>query len=274
MGLGRAISNWFKSLMALFTGKVDGAREGLDTNPTVIRAKYDEIIREKMKSIHQYKKAVAALVAQEEKKIQTVKRLSSEVQKLEALKAGAASKAKAVVAKLKGEGQSMDQIKANADYRRCLSAFNDFNSSLSEKQSHIEELEADVGEYVKSISEHKVQLKGLMRSIDELKSESSEAVAEILTAKEEKEISDLISGISVASHNEELQRLREIRGKAKAEARISKEVAGTTAAQEEAEFLEYARQSEASDEFDALIGLSESEAPAGEDFLGDDRLPE
>jgi len=274
MGLGRAISNWFKSLMALFTGKVDGAREGLDTNPTVIKAKYDEIIREKMKSIHQYKKAVAALVAQEEKKVQTVKRLSSEVQKLEALKAGAASKAKAVVAKLKGEGQSMDQIKANADYRRCLSAFNDFNSSLSEKQSHIEELEADVGEYVKSISDHKVQLKGLMRSIEDLKSESSEAVAEILTAKEEKEISDLISGISVEAHNEELQRLREIRGKAKAEARISKEVAGTTAAQEEAEFLEYARQSEASDEFDALIGLSESEAPAGEDFLGDDRLPE
>jgi len=273
MGLGRAISNWFKSIMALFTGKVDKAREGLDHNPTVIKAKYDDIIREKMKSIHQYKKAVAALVAQEEKKLQRVKMLSSEVEKLEALKAGAASKAKQVVAKLKREGKTMEQIKADTDYRRCLSAFNDFNSTLSEKKTHIAELEEDVGAYVKSISDHKVQLKELMRSIDTLKNESSEAVAEILTAKEEKEISDLISGISVESHNEELQRLRDIRAKAKAEARVSKEVAGTTAAKEEAEFLEYARQSEASDEFDALIGLADSEEVSPDDFL-DDKLPE
>ena len=273
MGLFRSVGNWFKSLFALFTGKVDSAREGLDTNPTVIKAKYDEIIRDKLKSVQQYKKAVAALVAQEEKKLQQVKTLSGDVERLENLKAGAAAKAKQVVAKLKGEGAVMAAIKNDPDYKRCLAAFNDFSSTLEEKKSHIEGLESDIGEYQKSVADHKVQLKGLMRGIEDLKSEASEAVADILTSKEEKEISDLLSGISTEGHNEELQRLRELRGKAKAEARISKEVAGVSAASEEEEFLDFARSSESSDEFDALIGLGEEAASTTTDIY-DDKLPE
>ena len=49
------------------------------------------------------------------------------------------------------------------------------------------------------------------------------------------------------------------------EARISKELAGTNTMTQEAEFLEYARQSEASSEFDQLIGLAEAaETPVQE----------
>lgn len=274
MGIARSIGNWFKSLMALFTGKVDGAREGLDSNPTVVKAKYDEIIRDKMKSVQQYKKAVASLVAQEEKKLQQVKQLSADTERLENLKAGAAAKAKQVVAQLKGAGKSMDQIKGDSDYKRCLAAFNDFSSTLEEKKSHIEDLEGDIAEYQRGIGDHKVQLKSLMRGIEDLKSEASEAVADILTSKEEKEISDLLSGISTEGHNEELQRLRELRGKAKAEARISKEVAGVNNASEEAEFLDFARSNEASDEFDALIGLAEESSTETSGDIYDNKLPE
>ena len=47
----------------------------------------------------------------------------------------------------------------------------------------------------------------------------------------------------------------------KAEAKITKELAGTDTKSQEAEFLEYASQSESTSEFDALIGLT-SETPA------------
>ena len=52
--------------------------------------------------------------------------------------------------------------------------------------------------------------------------------------------------------------MRQLRQEVKAEARISRELAGTDTRTQEAEFLEYARESEGSNEFDALIGLADA----------------
>ena len=264
MGLGRSIANWFKALGYMLTGRIDSAREVLDTNPHAVRAKFDDIIRDKVDRIQQYKKAVSSLVAQQEKKMQQVETLTEEVEKLENLKTGAAAKAKQVVEKLKAAGKSSEEIHADEDYKRCLGAFNDFSSTLAEKQGRIEELEGSVAEYSKSIADHKIQLQQLLREVDGLKSEAAETVADVITAKEEQEISDMITGIATDKTGEELQRMRDLRGKIKAQARISKELAGTDTKAQEAEFLEYARTSESSSEFDALIGLADEKdsAPA------------
>ena len=52
--------------------------------------------------------------------------------------------------------------------------------------------------------------------------------------------------------------LRQLRQEVRAEARISKEMAGTDIKAQEAEFLDYARRSSANAEFDALVGLAEA----------------
>ena len=97
--------------------------------------------------------------------------------------------------------------------------------------------------------------------MDKLKAEQAETVADIITAKEEREISDMISGIAEDGMAEELQRMRDLRQQVKANARISKELAGTDTKTQEAEFLEYARHSANTSEFDALIGLAEESSP-------------
>jgi len=253
-----AIGRWIKAVGYLLTGQVDAARRTLDTNPHVVRAKYDEIIRAKLTSIHQYKQAVAGLIAQKENKVSKLKTLTEDVEKLERLKAGSLAKAKLTVEKLQATGKAMEEIKHDEDYLRCLSAYNDFSSTLNEKQDRINELEKDVGEYAQRVGEHKVQLQSLMRDIDGLRSESHDAVADMITAKEEKEIADTLSGIAKDGTSEELQRMRQLRQEVKAEATISKELAGTDTKVQEAEFLEFARQSSATNEFDALIGLAEA----------------
>ena len=58
------------------------------------------------------------------------------------------------------------------------------------------------------------------------------------TAEEEKEIADTISGIAQDGTAKELQQMRELRQQIKAEARISRELAGTDTRAQEAEFLE------------------------------------
>jgi hypothetical protein len=61
--------------------------------------------------------------------------------------------------------------------------------------------------------------------------------------------------------------MRDLRQQVRAEAKISKELAGTETRAQEAEFLEYARTSEAQDEFAALVGLAEEKdsAPPSKD---------
>ena len=273
----RAIAKLFRAVGYLVTGKVDRKRQELSSNPAVVRATYDNVIREKKDRIQQFKEAVARLITQEEKKAARIRQLTEDVERLEALKSGAAAKARAVVDRLKAQGVSMEQIRQDPEYLKCMTAFNDFSSTEKEKSAHIAELEADVAELASTVNGHKIQLQQLLREIDKLKEESSAAVADIITAKEEEEIADMISGISKDRTAQELEDLRELRSEAKSRARVSREMAGTDTAQQESEFLEYARASQATDEFDRLIGLAgEQDTPeaAAPERQAEGRLPE
>jgi phage shock protein A len=257
-----AIGRWIKAVGYLLTGQIDSARRVLDTNPHVVRAKYDAIIREKVGRIHTYKQAVAGLIAQQENKMAKVKTLTEEVGNLERLKAGALAKAKQTVERLKAAGKSEEQVKTDEDYKRCLAAYNDFSATLAEKQAHITENETDIETYRKNIADHKVQLQSLLRDVEKIRSESHDAVADVITAKQEKDIADMLSGIAQDGTAEELQRMRQMRQELKAEARVSKELAGTDTKAQEAEFLEYARTSQANTEFDSLVGLGGTKTEA------------
>lgn len=251
----RAIGRWFKAIGYLLTGQIDSARRVLDTNPHVVRAKYDTIIRDKVARIQTYKQAVAGLIAQQENKMAVVKRLTEEVQNLERLKAGALAKAKQTVEKLKAAGKTDEEVKTDEDYKRCLAAYNDFSATLAEKQNHITDNEQDIEGYRKTIGDHKIQLQQLLREVDKIKAEAHDAVADIITAKQEKDIADMLAGIAQDGTAQELQNLRQLRQEVRAEARVSKELAGTDTKAQEAEFLEYARTSQSNAEFDNLIGL-------------------
>ena len=109
-------------------------------------------------------------------------------------------------------------------------------------RTHIADLERDIADYAKTIGDHKVQLQQLLRDVDKLKAEAADAVADIITAKQEKDLADMVAGIAKDGSAEELQRMRQMRQEIRAEARISKEIAGTDTKAQEAEFLDYARQ--------------------------------
>lgn len=258
----RAIGRYIRAFGYLVTGRVDRARQALSTNPDVVRATFDRVIEEKKKRIHQYKDAVAAMIAQEERKKSALKRLTEDITKLSKLRDGAAAMARKVVERNHGD---IEAVKTDPEYLKSQGAFKDFSSSLIEKENRVSDIEADMVEITDSIAGHKTQLESLLREIETVKQEKHETVAEIITSKEEREIADMISGISNDRTSEELQELRDVRDKAKANARISREMAGTDVARSEAEFMEYAEKSAASDEFDALIGLTKTEGVANDD---------
>ena len=275
-----AVWRWCKAFLYLVTGQIDKSRRVLDKNPSVMQAKFDDIIKGKVDQIHTYKQAVAKLIAQQEKKMAKLKTLTEETKKLETLKAGALAMAKQTVSKLQNEGQTKEQIHSSEQYRKCLTAYNDFAATVTEKQDHIKDLEGDIAEYDESLANHKINLQQLTRDIDKLKSEAADAVADVITAKEETDLADMLNGISKDGMAKELQDMRELRSEMRAEARVSREMAGTDGKAQEAEFLEYARTNTATDEFDSLLGLAEgaeaapTEAKQEEASTSESSLPE
>lgn len=249
----RAIGKYFRAMGYLLTFRINKAREVLDLNPGVMSASYDNVIEEKRKRLTQYKDAISAMIAQEESKKDRLRKLTEEIEKLEKLKGGAAAKAKQIVDRYNGD---VAAVKADPEYVKCQAAFKDFSSTLNEKSARAAELEEDLQAMVSNVASHKSQIQSLMRELEKLKEEKHDAVADILSAREEQQIADMMTGISNDRTAEELTELRELRSKAAANARVSRELAGMDNARSESEFLEYAQNSVADDEFDALIGLA------------------
>jgi predicted nucleic acid-binding Zn-ribbon protein len=266
----KAIGRFFRAIGYMFTGKVNSAADSISKNPTVISATYEKVIEEKKRRINEYKDAISAMIAQEESKKAKLSTITEEVQKLEKLKSGAAARAKQLVDKYQGDTVA---VKNDPEYLKCQSAYKDFSSTLIEKQSRAHELEEDLKQLMSNVNGHKNQIQSLMRDLDKLKEEKHDAVADILSATEEKQIADMVNGISNDKTNEELHRLRDLRQKASANARISRELAGMDSKKAESEFMEYAQKSEADDEFDALIGLS-AKKESKESNPQDSKIPE
>ena len=259
--MANGFTRFFKAIWYTLTGKAHESADRMMENPEAVRGAYEDVINDKKGNIQRYKQAIGQLIALVEQKRSTVKSLTDEVERLEDLKSGAIAKAQQTATQLQGEGLSQEEIKVHGEYTRCVTAYQDFNSNLTEKTGRITELENEIESAQADIESHKLQITSLHRDLDKIKSEQSEAVADLITAREQEEIADMLSGISMEGTSAELTRMREIREKAKARSTVAQELAGTDSKSEEEEFLTAARSSATNDEFDALIfGAQQTDA--------------
>ena len=259
--MANGFTRFFKAIWYTLTGKAHESADRMMENPEAVRGAYEDIIRDKKGTIQRYKQAIGQLIALVEQKKSAVKSLTDEVERLEELKTGAITKAQQTAAQLQGEGLPQEEIKVHGEYTRCVTAYQDFNSNLAEKTGRIEELENEIEGAQADIETHKLQITSLHRDLDKIKSEQSEAVADLITAREQEEIADMLSGISMDGTSAELTRMREIRENAKGRSKVAQELAGTDSKSEEEEFLSAARSSSTNDEFDSLIfGAQQTDA--------------
>ena len=251
--MANAFTRFFKAIWYTLSGRAHESADRMMENPEAVRGAYEDIINDKKGNIQRYKQAIGQLIALVEQKKSEVKNLTDEVDRLEELKAGAIAKAQQTAAELQGEGMTPEEVKQHSEYIRCVNAYQDFNSNLTEKTGRITTLESEIEGAQADIESHKLQITNLHRDLDQIKSEQSEAVADLITAREQEDIADMLSGISTDGTSAELTRMREIRENAKARSKVAQELAGTDSKSEEEEFLTAARTSSTSSEFDALI---------------------
>ena len=251
--MANGITRFFKAIWYTLTGRAHESADRMMENPEAVRGAYEDIIREKQGNVQRYKQAIGQLMALVEQKKGTLKGLTDDINRLEDLKSGAIAKAKTTAAELQRSGMAPEEVKQDSEYVRCVTAYNDFHSTLEEKNARVIELEADIERAQEDIEAHKLQITSLHRDLNKIKTEQSEAVADLITAREQEDIADMLSGISMDGTSAELTRMREIREKAKGRSKVAQELAGTDSRTEEEEFLTAARTTAASEEFDSLI---------------------
>lgn len=256
----------FKSIFRLFkvalygvTFQFNKAADAWGSSAGVVSAEFDEIIGEKQKRAKQFMDAVAQLMTQEEKKKQKMKATVEKLEKSERLVAGAKNKLKKHVSKLKERGLGKEAIEADAEYKRLLGFHSDFKSTLEEQTALKNELEDDLQELISTVKGHKTNLETISRELQKLKEEKGEAVAQIISSGFEKQLADSLISIGEDKTSEKLSGLRDRVSKSKAAAKLSRDISGMSAGNQEAEFLSEAG-SVADDELsDFLFGGDEEE---------------
>lgn len=252
----KAIGRFFKTVGRLLTGRINEKTESIAEDTHVVREEYNELIGHMTRQVRDIRDAVAGLMAQQERKKAQAEKLVGEIEVLEKKAAGAVAYAKKAAA-----GKSKEEASVSPEYVRAMEAFKNFNSTLAEKRSRVDDLERDVEAGSKQIEAYKQQLINFQRELEKLKSEKHEAVAEITMAKHQREVSEALAGIGKDDTAEQLSSLRDRVRKVSSQAKITSELAGTDVAVEEAEFLSMAEESMAKSEFDDLIfGEDEKES--------------
>ncbi len=173
----------------------DERTDSLIENPEAVRGVYEDIIRDKQGNIQRYKNAIGQLIALVENKKNSLKGLTDDIDKLEKMKAGAIEKKQGIITELKKEGTSDEEIEQHPSYVRCVASYNDFHATLEQKNARIAKLEQDIERAQADIETHKLQITTLHRDLEKVKTEQSEAVADLIAARTQQEVDDLLSGI-------------------------------------------------------------------------------
>lgn len=224
-----------------------------------MEGKYEKIIEKKKARYEDLKNALAEIVALEQKKEFELNKAESEIAHLTKVKNGAGAKAKSLAEKLRAAGKTDAEIMADSEVVTCHSAFKSASETLADKEKRSDEMEASLAQYKKSKAGYLLELKRMQQDYQKIKEEKSEAIADVIIAKEQERIDSLVSGMTTDSGDKDLQELRDARHKAKAKAAISREIAGSDARLDEAEYLEFEANSVANSEFASFIGLDSGE---------------
>ena len=173
-------------------------------NPEAVRGIYEDISRAKQANIQRYKQAIGQLMALVEQKKLSLKKLTDEVDDLEKKKVNATQKAKTIAAELREAGTPEEEVEQHPEYIRCVSANDDFDYTLKRKNVRVAKLERDIKRAQEDIECHKAQILDLQRDLEKIKTEQSEVIEDIITAREQEEIADMLSGISKNDDSVEL----------------------------------------------------------------------
>lgn len=251
-----------KAMGYYMTFRFDKGAETLFRHPGVIRAQYNDVIRQKIQAVQTARDAVAGMVRLSEGKVAELESVQNDLRRLQRLMDGALAMAKKLAA-----GKTEDQARQDPEFVKCMAAYHDFKTTIEQLKAREEGLRKDIDVTEKQIQGYEIQLQQRARELKDLEKERERSVADSVMSQQQKEAAELLSGIAQDSTAEQLRELRDRVAQARAEAKVTERLAGTDTVRQESEFMEMAGKIHSDQEFlGEVFGKQKekAEAPAAE----------
>lgn len=194
--MANSITRYFKGIGYALIGRAHLQTDKLSEHPEAVRGVYEDIIRAKQANIQRYKQPIGQLAALVARNKNLLKSLTNDIVELENKKADVTQKMETIAAELREAGTPEEEIGQHPEYVRYVSANDDFDYILKKKDLRVAKLERDIKRAQADIEHHKRQLISLQHDLDEIKTEQSEAIEDIIDAREQEEIDNILSDIS------------------------------------------------------------------------------
>lgn len=265
---------FFRYLRAIFNGVAGwfGSKtDSLQENKNVMSATYDAAISNRNARLETVKNAVAELLGVEQERKNQIKELGARIEKLKQIKNGTQTAMQRRLDELKATGKTKEQIIADPEFAKHNAAFTDANNTLAEVQSRFDEKDADLKQKQALISQYKNELQKMQRANENLKNEKNEAIADVAIAQQQESINATLAGIPQDVADQDLEKARTARNRVVNRAKVTSELTGNDAKNDENEYLKMAENSKSAKELDSLLNWGDDKKEAD---LSPAKLPE
>ena len=262
---------YLRALWYMMTGRFGAAADALQSNKHVMTATYDKSIAKSAERFQTVRDAVASLMSIENTRIQEIKDLTANADKLAKIKNGAQVAMQRRIDALKSSGKTKEEIQQDPEFIKHSGNYKDAASSLEQTNAQIHDKESDLHDRTTQIAQYKIELQAMQKAQEKLKNEKVEAIADVAIAQQAQQIADVLNGIAEDTTDKDLVAVREARAKAKAKAKITTALSGNDARLAENEYLELASTGAADKELDGLMNWGEETATSK---MEDAKLPE
>ena len=175
----------------------EAGNKRLMQNPCAIRDAYEFIITYKQANIQRYKQAMGQLVAIREQKKNSLQRCNGEIDAMKDRITNILENRNKKTDELLETGISEQELPQHTDYIRLNDVYNDLVTTLEEKNGRVARLKRVIQRAEEDIELYKDEIGVLHRSVEKLKSEQTDAVADLITAREIQDIEEMVPSIKV-----------------------------------------------------------------------------
>lgn len=239
MGFLKSIARFFATLFGLAEGGTQRATDNLLTSsPDAIRNQFRKTREDSIRDYNEMKNSVADLISIRNERATQLQNMHKKEDEL--------------TAKMKG---AIDLYKKSQDEALRVK-YGQLAEEKTKLEADIDALDLQVKQQEQLIEQYKSKLQDLQKSIESLKNEEAETVADIVSTRKITELNNKLQGLSTDTQTKNLEAIREARAKAKSLADLSGSLSGQQVLKLDQQLLTAGTTSKHLDEFDQAVNLN------------------
>lgn len=251
---------WFSALMRWLgakdyqaAGGIQNATNKLYTDPNVVRAGMDEVIKVKQEGVNEMINAISVVTANLATSQTAKAEVDSKLERSKKLRDGAKIEFMNYGKAQLAAGKTEAEIKADPEYVRLQKQYNDTVSTLATRQKRSDELQAEIHRGEAEKKKLMFSLEGMQRDLKDTVEKKGTLAAKAAAAQSALRAQSIIAGLQTDKTGELQANIEGAVNQLVAKSEVVAEIAGTNADMREAELLALAESHESDSELDGML---------------------